>query len=184
MKIRALTAVLATIVAAALTGCGNSQTPDSAPASPGGTGAQPASGHAANTDVCTALPAAAVSQITGTTFTTTKSSSVAGLIFSCEYGGPDSALLQVSVQIKDGKQAYGTDVSALTTVSHPPTPVTGVGDEAFSEPDPKGNAGSAGASAFASYGAVFGGTYVKIGGLTYVTANQGKQIAEQLHSQF
>jgi hypothetical protein len=39
-----------------------------------------------------------------------------------------------------------------------------------------------GASADASYGAVFGDTYIKVGGLTYVTAAQGKQIVEQLHA--
>ncbi len=36
--------------------------------------------------------------------------------------------------------------------------------------------------AFASYGAVFGDTYIRIGGLTYVTPDQGKQIVELLHS--
>ncbi len=44
------------------------------------------------------------------------------------------------------------------------------------------DAGSAGAASFASYGAVFGETYIKIGGLTYVTDAQGKQIAEDLHA--
>jgi len=34
----------------------------------------------------------------------------------------------------------------------------------------------------ASYGAVFGDIYIKIGGLTYVTAGQGKQIIELLDS--
>jgi hypothetical protein len=58
----------------------------------------------------------------------------------------------------------------------------GVGDEAFSMPDPNGNAGSVGASSFASYGAVFGDVYIKIGGLTYVTPAQGKQIVEELHA--
>jgi hypothetical protein len=57
-----------------------------------------------------------------------------------------------------------------------------VGDEAFSEPDPKGNAGSVGASSVASYGALFGDVYIQIGGFTYVTADQGKQIVEELHS--
>jgi hypothetical protein len=38
------------------------------------------------------------------------------------------------------------------------------------------------ASGLGRYGAVFGDTYIKIGGLTYVTAAQGKQIVEQLHS--
>jgi hypothetical protein len=57
-----------------------------------------------------------------------------------------------------------------------------VGDEAFSEPNPQGNAGSVGASSVASYGALYGATFIQIGGLTYVTASQGKQIVEELHS--
>jgi hypothetical protein len=57
-----------------------------------------------------------------------------------------------------------------------------VSDAAFSEPNPNGNAGSEGAAGFASYGAVFGDTYIKIGGLTYVTPGHGKQIVEMLHS--
>jgi hypothetical protein len=139
-------------------------------------------GAVKNFDVCAALPAAAASQITGTTFTKTKSDSVQGVVFGCDYDGPNSALLQISVETQYGKSALANDVSALKTVGHPPRPISGVGDEAFSEPDPKGNAGAIGASAAASYGAVFGSTYIKIGGLTYVTAAQGKQIVEQLHS--
>ncbi len=139
-------------------------------------------GAVKNFDVCAALPVAAASQITGTTFTKTKSSSVQGVVFGCDYDGPNSALLQISVETQYGKSALANDVSALKTVGHPPRPISGVGDEAFSEPDPKGNAGAVGASAAASYGAVFGSTYIKIGGLTYVTAAQGKQIVEQLHS--
>jgi hypothetical protein len=42
--------------------------------------------------------------------------------------------------------------------------------------------GAVGASADASFGAVFGDTYIKIGGLTYVIAGQGKQVVRQLHS--
>ena len=132
--------------------------------------------------MCTALTAAQVSQITGTTFATTKPNSTAGQIFGCDYATGDSALLQVSVTIKDGKIGYDADLSALKTAGFPPNSVTGVGDEAFSAPDPKGNAASIGASAFASYGAVFGEVYIQIGGLTYVTPAQGKQIVEELHA--
>jgi hypothetical protein len=172
------------ITASVLTACASSQTPGGSPGQAQSTDQRSAPGQAKNTNVCKDLPAAAASQITGTTFMTTKSRSVQGLVFSCEYSGPDSALLQISVQVQDGRHGYDIDVSALKTVGHPPRPVSGVGDEAFSEPDPSGNAGSAGASAFASYGAVFGDTYIKIGGLTYVTADQGRQIVERLHSQF
>jgi hypothetical protein len=146
------------------------------------TGNAGTSGSVKNFNTCNALPAAAASQITGTTFTTAKAKNSAGFIFHCEYDGPNSALLQISVDTEDGKDLFDTDVTALKTVGHPPTPISGVGDEAFSEPDPKGNAGSVGAAAFASYGAVFGATYIQIAGLTYVTASQGKQIVEELHS--
>jgi hypothetical protein len=149
--------------------------------SAGTAGGSGSSGTVKNFNACTALPAAEASQITGTTFTKTKAGSSAGFIFSCEYDGPNSALLQVTVTTMDGKDGFDTDVSSLKTVGHAPDSVKGVGDEAFSEPDPKGNAGSVGASAFASYGAVFGDTYIQIGGLTYVTAIQGKQIVEELH---
>lgn len=134
-----------------------------------------------NFDVCKALTAADASQITGTTFTTTKSSSSSGVVFTCEYHGTNFSLLQVTVTTTDGKVGFDSDVSSLKTVGYAPNSVKGVGDEAFSEPDPKGNAGSVGASSFASYGALFGDTYIQIGGLTYVTASQGKQIVEELH---
>ena len=141
-----------------------------------------ASSPAKSIDVCKALPAATASQITGTKFTSVKPSSVDGQVFDCEYGGPDSALLQISVDTVLGKDGLSTDVSALKQVHEPPNPVSGVGDEAFSAADPSGSVAAIGASAFASYGAVFGDVYIKIGGLTYVTAAQGKQIVELLHS--
>jgi hypothetical protein len=180
------------LVAASATACSGGQKNAAAtpPASTGtvaasasaGTGTVGASSTVKNFNVCQALPAAAASQITGTTLTSTKPDNVQGVIFSCEYDGPNSALLQISVSIQGGKYGFDTDESALKTVGHPPNSVSGVGDEAFSEPDPKGNAGSVGASSFASFGALFGDVYIQVGGLTYVTADQGKQIVEELHS--
>lgn len=152
---------------------GSATTPAAAPA--------PGSGSAKNFDVCTALTAAAASHITGTRFTKAKSSAV-GQISNCEYDGPDAALLQIGVQVTDGKIGLDAIVSTLKAAGHPPNPVSGVGDEAFSEPNPQGNAGSVGASSFASYGALYGTTFIQIGGLTYVTPSQGKQIVEDLHS--
>jgi hypothetical protein len=153
----------------------------SADATSAAAGNSGSSGSVKNFDVCTALTAAAASQITGTTFTTTKADSSAGFLFACEYDGANSALLQVTVTTMDGKDLFDNDVSALKTVGHPPNSVSGVGDEAYSEPDPDGNAGAVGAAADAAYGAVFGDIYIKIGGLTYVSAAQGKQIVEELH---
>jgi hypothetical protein len=194
MHIRVLIAALDTSSLLALAACGNS-----APAGSGqGGSGQGRSGHegsspgktpvstqpvqaAKKVNVCAALPASAASQITGTTFTTTKPSSVAGVVFGCEYGGPDSALLQISVDTEGGTTRFDADISALKAVGHPPNRISGVGDAAFSEPDPR-NAGAEGAVGFASYGAVFGDTYIKVGGLTYVTADEGKQIVETLHS--
>jgi hypothetical protein len=182
------------LVTASATACSGGSGPGSASAAPpasagstkaGGslaTGNAGTSGVAKGFDICKALPAAAASQITGTAFTTTKSGNAKGLVYSCEYDGPNSALLQISIDTQYGKNEFDTDISALKQVGHPPTPVTGVGDEAFSEPNPQGNAGAVGASSFASYGAVYGEIYFQIGGLTYVTASQGKQIVEELHS--
>jgi hypothetical protein len=200
MRVTAVLAASLTLAAAAsVTGCSagsKSATDTSAPSGASATSAAAAGAGAASTaaagnsgssgtvknfDVCTALTAAQASQITGTTFTTTKPNSVEGQIFGCDYSTGDSALLQVSVDMQGGKLAYDAQVSALKTVGFPPNPVTGVGDEAFSMPDPNGNAGSVGASSIAAYGAVFGTVYIKIGGLTYVTAAQGKQIVEELH---
>jgi hypothetical protein len=151
-------------------------------AAAGGSGS---SGSVTKFNVCKALSAAAASQITGTTFTTVKAQIGPDSISSCEYDGANAALLQITVNTTTSaaiaKDLFNVDVSALKTVGHPANSVQGVGDEAFSEPDPKGNAGSVGASAYGSYGAVFGVTYIKIGGLTYVTPSQGKQIVEELN---
>jgi hypothetical protein len=187
MNVRVLMTALTASTALAVAACGgsNGAGSPSRPAQGGAAGSASApqvSSQAKSIDVCIALPAATASKITGTTFTSVKPSSVEGQVFGCEYRGAGTALLQISVDIKIGKLGLSADVSALKTVGHAPDMVSGVGDEAFSEPDPKGNAGSVGASAFASYGAVFGDVYIKIGGLTYVTAAQGKQIVELLHS--
>jgi hypothetical protein len=144
-------------------------------------GTVPGSGAAKNFDVCTALTAAAASQITGTKFTKAKTSTLSE-ISNCEYDGPGGALLQISVQFSGGRIGLNAIVSTLKAVGHPPKPVSGVGDQAFSEPNPEGNAGSVGASSFASFGALYGTTFIQVGGLTYVTAAQGKQIVEELHS--
>jgi hypothetical protein len=133
-------------------------------------------------NVCAMMPAATASQITGTKFTKAKPSSVEGVIFACEYDGPDTALLQVSVETTNGRLVMNGDVSTLKTVGHPPTLISGVGDAAYSEPDPHGNAGAIGSAAAGAYGAVFGQVYIKIGGFTYVDAQQGKQIVDLLHS--
>jgi hypothetical protein len=199
MRVAAVLAASLTLAAAAsVTACQSKSTAaaGAAPSSASATGASAAaadatsaaaagnsgsSGGVKSFDVCKALTAAGASQITGITFTKTKSDSTGGQVFSCEYDGPNYALLQVTVSTQDGKDLFSVDVSALKSVGHTPDSVSGVGDEAFSEPDPKGNAGSVGASAYGSYGAVFGDTYIKIGGLTYVTASQGKQIVGELH---
>ena len=184
------------LVAASLAACSsgspsaarsNQAGSSSSPAAPagsasGGGGGSVAPAALTKFDVCAALPLAAASQITGTTFTKAKSSATAGVVFGCDYHGPNYSLLQISVTTQDGENQYDEAVSSLKTVGYPPKSISGVGDKAFSEPDPNGNAGSVGASAFGSYGAVFGDTYIQIGGLTYVTADQGKQIVEQLHS--
>jgi hypothetical protein len=130
-------------------------------------------------NVCSLLPTSYVSRITGTRYTSTKPSSTMGQIFECEYSNAQYALLQVSLTTANGSIAYDGDVQAMSSLEKPLT-VSGVGDKAFAAPDPKGNAGSAGVAAFASYGVLFGDQYIKIGG-SYVTPDQGKQIADEIH---
>jgi hypothetical protein len=192
MKIQVLMAAVGASTVLALAGCGGSGQGSSGAdgSSPGqaapvstqsapGSGSGPAAGK--SIDVCAALPATTASQITGTKLTSTKPNNVENVVFGCEYHGPDSALLQISVDTQDGKGSFDVDIKALKAVNHPPNRISGVGDEAFSEPNPEGNAGAVGAAGFASYGAVFGDVYIKIGGLTYVNPDQGKQIVELLH---
>lgn len=191
MRIPAVIGVLGASSLLALVGCASSgpinsgagsSNPAGGSSAPAPVSTQPGSAPGKSIDVCAALPAATASQITGTKFTTTKSNSVEGIVFGCDYSGPGTNLLQISVDTQAGKIGFDADVKALTTVGHPPNKISGVGDEAFSEPNPNGNAGAVGAAGFASYGAVFGQTYIKVGGLTYVTPDQGKQIVEMLDS--
>jgi hypothetical protein len=199
MRVAAVLAASLTLAAAAsVAACSagsKSATDASAPSGASASSAAPAgatsaaaagssggSGAVKNFNVCTALTAAQATQITGTTFTTTKSSNVEEMIFDCEYDGAGTDMLQISVTPQGGKYGYDSDVSALKTAGFPPNTVTGAGDTASSAPDPTGNAGSVGASSFASYGALFGDAYIHIAGLTYVTPAQGKQIVEELHS--
>ena len=151
--------------AAASTGAGTTKAATAAPS---------------NVDVCADLPLATASRITGVTFTSTKASNVENQVFGCEYDGSGTAQLQISVTTQAAKLDYDGDISALSTFVKA-NKVSGVGDEAYSLPDPNGPGGSLGASSFASYGAVFGTVYIKVGG-TYVTPDQGKQIVEAIHS--
>jgi hypothetical protein len=180
-----------TLLAVAATACSGASSPGAA--APAGTatsaaaGSQSAGGSAGSpasvskVNVCRALPAATVSQITGTTFTKTKPSNVEGVIFTCEYEGHLTEM-EVSVAMQDGAGDLSADTSALRTAGYAPKKVAGVGDEAFAEPAPKGNVGAAAAASFASFGAVFGNTYINISGLVFVTPVEGTKIVEDLHS--
>ncbi len=131
-------------------------------------------------NVCEVLSKQRAGQIAGKSFASTKSRAYAGVLSSCEYTGGYN-LLQVSVSYEYGQHLFDGDIQALKAVGHPPNRVSGVGDAAYNEPDPKGNAGAVGAADSASYGAVFGDTYIKVGGM-YVTAAQGRQLVELIHA--
>jgi hypothetical protein len=162
----------------ALTACGGgSASTAAAPSTGAATPADDAS--SGSVDVCSLLPASDVSRITGVLSTKTKSSAVMNQIFGCDYTNSQFALLQVSLAVSNGSIAYDADVQAMSATGHAPDPVSGVGDQAFATQDPQGSAGSAGVAAFASYGALFGDQYVKIGG-SYVTPDQGKQLVEEV----
>lgn len=133
-------------------------------------------------DVCTVMSPSALAQITGTTYTKTEPDSVAGSIFSCNYTNATYDQLTISVTVTGGAIGYQSDLDVLHTMGDDPNPVSDVGDKAFSQNDPKGNAGSIGVASFASFGALFGDVYVQLSGLDYVNAAQGTQIANQIHA--
>jgi hypothetical protein len=145
----------------------------------GATNAAAATGQAV--DVCTLMSPTDLSGILGTMFTKIEPDSTMGVVFSCNYTGGDNQL-GISVTVSGGGIGYQCTLDTLHTVGHDPDTVTGVGDKAFSQKDPNGNAGSLGVSSFASYGALYGDVYIQVDGLDYVTAAQGKQIVEQIHA--
>ena len=100
-------------------------------------------------DVCAVLSKQRAGQIVGKSFSSTKSRASAGLISNCEYTGGYN-LLQITVSYKFGQHLLDGDIQALKAVGHPPNRVSGVGDAAYNEPDPKGNAGAVGAADSAS----------------------------------
>jgi hypothetical protein len=161
------------------TGAVQAPASDAAAPSAGSTrGSTAGSTAGSSVDVCTLLPASDVSRITGVHYTKAKSSSVMGQIFGCEYSDSTFDLLQISVALANGSIDYDSDVQAMSSLEKPDS-VSGVGDKAFAAPDPKGNAAATGVASFASYGALFGDVYIKIGG-SYVNPDQGKQIVDQI----
>lgn len=153
-------------------------TPSSPPSSSDGS-----AGTTSADGACALMPRSDLVKITGIHFTRTVPDSLLnGQILTCEYSDNGSDLLQVTVTSTNGSTAYDTDLTVLSSFGSGPKQVSGVGDKAFSMPDPAGNAGAAGAAAFASYGALFGDVYVKIGGLPYVNADQGAQIVNEIHA--
>ncbi|MGA8248684.1 MAG: hypothetical protein WB797_17385 [Nocardioides sp.] len=147
------------------------------PADPGS-----ASASTGAVDVCSLMSPSALKQITGTTFTKTEPDSVAGAIYSCNYTSSDFHQLTISVTVSGGAIGYQADLDTLHTMGDDPNPVSGVGDKAFSQNDPKGSAAGVGVASFASFGALYGDVFVQLSGLDYVNAAQGTQIANQIHA--
>jgi hypothetical protein len=109
--------LIAVSAAACSGGSGSAAAPSSTAGAAGSSSATASAGSAApagattKLDVCGALPAAMAAQITGTSFTSSKPGEVSGVVFSCEYDGPNAALLQISVSTQDGTGAYDAMVS-------------------------------------------------------------------------
>jgi hypothetical protein len=152
----------------------------SAPTPPADAGGPAASAGAV--DVCSLMTPSALKQVTGTTYTKIEPDSVEAMIYSCNYTSSDFHQLTISVTVSGGAIGYQADLDTLHTMGDDPNPVPGVGDKAFSQKDPKGNAGAVGVASFASFGALYGDVFVQLSGLDYVNAAQGAQIANQIHA--
>jgi hypothetical protein len=133
-------------------------------------GGKAAAGLPSDLNICTAVPLAQISSITGGSFDTAEPDNTPSYgIYACNYTGTKS-FDQLRVDViggAGGPAGYDADKQALTTTGHTPTDISGVGDKAFSA----SIAGSVG-----EYDALFGSNLIKITGGTAVTTDQAKQI--------
>lgn len=140
--------VSAAVAATLLAGCGSSTTP----ASNGGGGSQTSSGGSGSggsssgtsvndgighpVSVCTLLPAATAASVSGEPITVAQEQDTASYkIWTCNYTSADGTSgFVVNVLAMDAAAGYAGDVQVAQTTGHPVTPISGLGDKAFSGP--------------------------------------------------
>ena len=163
----------------ASSGQGGGATPSTAPAAKTGSGGS-GGGLKGSVNVCSLMPAATLSQITGKTFAKAEEDDTPSYqIYKCKYttdptaGGVTGEQLDLDILGKGGAVGLQANVDAANQVKSSLTaltPVSGIGDKAY------------GGGIEARLEVLYGDTLIKISGLTEITIDQGKQIISQLHS--
>jgi hypothetical protein len=127
-------------------------------------------------NICSLMPPATLSQITGKQFDKTEEDNTASYqIYACDYTSSTQIGNQLRIDIlgKDGAVGIDADVAAANQVKSSITalhPVSGIGDKAY------------GGGIEAHLEVLYGDTLIKISGGTDISTDQGKQIISQLHS--
>lgn len=121
--------------------------------------------------MCELMPAAAIAQITGKSFTTAQGHDAgntrASGVYSCNYTGSNQ--LRLSVVTKGTKQGYDAKMQAMKTTADVQD-VPGIGDAAFSS-----------SSLLVRLEVLYGDIAIIVSGWTDLPLDQAKQIISQLH---
>lgn len=154
-------------------GCTESSSTPSAKA------AAPAAPKAAETapavdvNVCGLMPAATVAQITGKQFTSAAEDDTKSYrLYACDYTAPPPTPLQLRISIigKNGKIGYDASQHSLKEAGRKVTPVSGIGDAAYTSDGP-----------WAILKVLYADTSIDLTGMSEVSVDQAKQIVAQLH---
>jgi hypothetical protein len=129
-----------------MTACGSTGT--TAASTGGGGGSQPASGGSGSTtsvndgighpvNVCSLIPASTAASVSGEAITVAQEQDTLSYkIYSCNYTTADGTNgFVLNVLAMDAAAGYQADIDTHKTVGSPVTPISGLGDKAFSVSD-------------------------------------------------
>ncbi len=130
-----------------MTACGSTSTTAASTGGSGG-GSQTASGGSSSTtsvndgighpvNVCSLVPASTAASVSGEPITVaTEDDTLSYKIYSCDYTSADGTTgFVLNVLALDAAAGYQADIDTHKTVGSPVTPISGLGDKAFSVSD-------------------------------------------------
>lgn len=128
---------------------------------------------AVDVNVCGLLPAATVAQITGKQFSSAEEDDTRSYrLYACNYSAPQPTPLQLRISIvgKNGKIGYEASQDSLKKAGHKVTPVSGIGDAAYTSDGP-----------WEILEVLYADTSIDLSGMSGVSVDQAKQMIAQLH---
>jgi hypothetical protein len=131
-----------------MTACGPTSTTGAVAGGGGGSGSQPASGGSGSTtsvtdgighpvNVCSLVPASTAASVSGEPITVAQEQDTLSYkIYSCNYTSADGTMgFVLNVLALDAAAGFQADIDTHKTVGSPVTPISGLGDKAFSVSD-------------------------------------------------